>query len=45
MQSMSYQKVLVSHILVTCMIRLELLKDGGPGCSMDYSVIARYFCL
>lgn len=44
MQSMSYSEVLVSHIMVTCMMRL-VLKDGGSGCNMDYGDIAMSSCL
>lgn len=38
MQSVSYHQVFINCIIMICMMRLVLLKDGGSECSMDNGV-------
>lgn len=39
MQSMSYHEVLINYGMLTCMVRLVLLKDGGSGCNLKYGFL------
>ena len=40
MQSVSCHQVFINCIIIICMMRSVLLKDGGSECSMDYGVPA-----